>query len=161
VDPANEGSVNQYFLGKMDDIRLYNVPLGSEDVFHLFKGDSGLLEFQPPRTESLRAATGSLVKITPPTLPVIAPAALTYGNEIVSLDLGRQVVLLIQLPGYPLDFRTKFRFPPRIFQESLPGIRLTRITASVYIQMFPMREMIQLQSRISLPLIPLMKIIKA
>ena len=30
VDPANEGSVNQYFLGMMDDIRLYNEPLGSE-----------------------------------------------------------------------------------------------------------------------------------
>ena len=42
VDPANESSVNQYYLGKMDDIRLYDVPLGAEDIYHLYQGDPGL-----------------------------------------------------------------------------------------------------------------------
>ena len=37
VDPQNINSNSQYFLGKLDEIRFYNIPLGSEDVYHLFK----------------------------------------------------------------------------------------------------------------------------
>ncbi|MDG0963632.1 MAG: putative Ig domain-containing protein, partial [Opitutales bacterium] len=118
VDPANEGSVNQYFLGMMDDIRLYNEPLGSEDVYHLYKGDPGVIDYNAPRNEAKQAAAGSLLKVITPTLPVISPSPLTYGTEVVGLDLGHSSGLSYTLAGLPDGISNKISFLP----SDLPGV---------------------------------------
>ena len=73
VDPQNINSNSQYFLGKLDEIRFYNIPLGSEDVYHLFKGDPALITYSAPSTDAFDGSSGSLSIITTPALPVITP----------------------------------------------------------------------------------------
>ena len=38
-----------YFLGIIDDVRLYNKGFGSEDVYHLYQGDPGVVDYEAAR----------------------------------------------------------------------------------------------------------------
>ena len=39
-----------YLLGIIDDVRLYNKGFGSEDVYHLYRGDPAVVDYVSPRT---------------------------------------------------------------------------------------------------------------
>jgi hypothetical protein len=121
VDPANESSQNQHYLGKMDDIRLYDVPFGSEDVYHLYKGDPGLIDYTPFLPETLQAESGTLQKIISPTLPLITPpasTAISYGTSIDGLDLGQVPGMNYSITGLPAGLSNRIPFSP----AEVPGI---------------------------------------
>ena len=77
VNPDNQNA--GYFLGMLDEVRLYGVAFGSEDVQHLFKLDSNLLDYQPPSPQSRVAVSGSVVQVTSPIVPVINHQLLPTG----------------------------------------------------------------------------------
>ena len=118
VDPQNINSNSQYFLGKLDEIRFYNIPLGSEDVYHLFKGDPALVTYSAPSTDAFDGSSGSLSIITTPALPVITPPLLSYGSEVLNLDLGQNNGLNYVVSGIPDGLSNRVPFVP----TDIPGI---------------------------------------
>ena len=67
VNPDNQSG--GFFLGMIDDIRLYGKAFGSEDVQHLYQGDPAYIDYQTPRPESKQGSLGSVVKVQTPTVP--------------------------------------------------------------------------------------------
>ena len=59
-----------------------------------------------------------MLKVTAPTLPAISPAPLTYGTEVVGLDLGHSSGLIYTLAGLPDGISNKIPFLP----SDLPGV---------------------------------------
>ena len=78
-----------FFKGIIDDVRLYRKGFGSEDVYHLYRGDPELIDYEPARSGAKKGKSGSFVKVESPTLPVITTPNLVYGEEIKDLDLGQ------------------------------------------------------------------------
>ena len=68
-----------YFLGIIDDVRLYKKGFGSEDVYHLYKGDPNIDYEAQGKVSNLV----QLVLLKVESLPFLpCGSALTYGNEI-------------------------------------------------------------------------------
>ena len=80
-----------YFKGIIDDVRLYNKGFGSEDVYHLYRGDPAVVDYVSPRTGAKYGSSGSLSIVTTPNLPTITVPSLYYGEEISGLDLGESL----------------------------------------------------------------------
>ena len=59
-----------YFLGIIDDVRLYNKGFGSEDVYHLYRGDPGVVDYEEPRLGSRFGMNGTITKVSSPSLPL-------------------------------------------------------------------------------------------
>jgi hypothetical protein len=128
-------SDGNFFLGKMDDVRLYSEPLGIEDIQVIYRGESNLGSL--PNSGS----SGTVYKATTPTLPALPNLSLAYGQKIVGLDLGEQpgmsytisnlpdgltnlkTFLPTDLPGllawYAADRNDSFEFhPPTVFERN-------------------------------------------
>ncbi|MGB0356267.1 MAG: LamG domain-containing protein, partial [Opitutales bacterium] len=118
IGAAPDHGVAGYFLGIIDDVRLYKKGFGSEDVYHLYKGDPGVVDYAPPRQGVKFGMSGSLTKVESPTLPTISVPALTYGNEIKGLDLGQSSTLSYNLTGLPPGLTNETSFLP----SEVPGL---------------------------------------
>ena len=112
VNPEAAGSNGQHFQGRMDDVRLYGIALGIEDVQLIYKGEAHMSSLQNS------AAHGTVHKATTPTLPVFADLNLTYGQKIIGLDLGEQPGLTYALTGLPSGLSNRKTFVP----NDIPGI---------------------------------------
>ena len=116
VNPDSQS--NNYFLGMIDEVRLYSKAFGSEDVQHLYRGDPGLADYKQPREETKKGMLGSLRKITPPTPPSLVIPTLTYGTEVENLDLGGDEGIGYLLSGLPPGLSSNLDFLP----SSIPGL---------------------------------------
>ena len=112
VNPEAAGSNGQHFQGRMDDVGLYGIALGIEDVQLIYKGEAHMSSLQNS------AAHGTVHKATTPTLPVFADLNLTYGQKIIGLDLGEQPGLTYALTGLPSGLSNRKTFVP----NDIPGI---------------------------------------
>ena len=66
---TNNNSWNNYF-GIIDDIRLYDVPFGAEDTYHLYKGDQNILTYKAPVSGSLEGTIRINIKSGVPHSPI-------------------------------------------------------------------------------------------
>ena len=107
-----------YFMGIIDDVRLYKKGFGSEDVYHLYQGDPGVAGYSEPRPGVKRGTVGTLSIITSPTLPAVTVSGLTYGQEILNLDLGESPSLSYTLTGLPMGLTNETSFKP----DEIPGL---------------------------------------
>ena len=51
-----------YFLGLIDDVRFYRKGFGSEDVYHLYRGDPAVNDYDSVRNVAKLGMPGSVVK---------------------------------------------------------------------------------------------------
>ena len=107
-----------YFLGIIDDVRLYNKGFGSEDVYHLYRGDPAVVDYEEPRLGSRFGMNGTITKVNSPSLPSVTVPALVYGNKINGLDLGESPNLSYTLSGLPPGLTNDSAFSPEI----IPGL---------------------------------------
>ena len=91
---------------------------GSEDVYHLYRGDIGLNDYQAVRTGAKIGVDGTVSIVTPPALPSITSPTLTYGEDVVNLDLGESSSLTYTLSGLPLGITNETSFTP----DGIPGL---------------------------------------
>ncbi|HAW98692.1 MAG TPA: hypothetical protein DCX67_09175, partial [Opitutae bacterium] len=112
VDPDSVTSDNLFFLGRMDDVRLYDVPLGIEDVKIIHLGETSLDGMRTTGTD------GSILRVTVPTLPALPDISLTYGQEILSADLGEHPGITYSVSGLPPGLSNRKTFTP----PDLPGL---------------------------------------
>ena len=76
-----------YFKGIIDDVRLYNKGFGSEDVYHLYRGDPAVVDYVSPRTGAKYGSSGSLSIVTLKPAYDYCSQSLLW-EEISGLDLG-------------------------------------------------------------------------
>jgi len=107
-----------YFLGIIDDVRLYRKGFGSEDVFHLYRGDPGVNDYEAVRNGAKFGIPGTVTKITPPTLPAISAPTLVYGEDVGSLDFGESASLNYTISGLPSGLTNETVFEP----DLIPGL---------------------------------------
>ena len=68
----------------IDDVRLYGKSFGSEDIQHLYSGDSQNIFYKSPREESMRGSNGTVLTIETPLAPTTLPS-LRVGDTLDNL----------------------------------------------------------------------------
>jgi hypothetical protein len=107
-----------YFMGIIDDVRLYRKGFGSEDVHHLYRGDPGVDDYEVANDGAKNGNAGTILKITSPVLPVLSTQILSYGDEVVNLDLGESQSLNYSVGGLPPGLSNESGFDPK----TIPGL---------------------------------------
>ena len=104
-------------------MRLYNIPLGVEDVSYLFKGDKGLDSYIVPREEAKSGGQGSFSTVESPALPTFNIVNLTYGNEVTNQDfnLTESGGMEYVITGLPEGLSNERSFLPSEIPGALPG----------------------------------------
>ena len=107
-----------YFLGLIDDVRFYRKGFGSEDVYHLYRGDPAVNDYDSVRNVAKLGMPGSVVKVESPTLPDLSVPTMSYGEKISGLDLGESSTLSYTITGLPPGLTNESAFSP----NEVPGL---------------------------------------
>ena len=118
IGAAPDHGVSAYFLGLIDDVRLYKKGFGSEDVYHLYRGDPEVNDYESVRSGAKLGMPGSVVEVESPALPDLSVPTMSYGEKISGLDLGESSTLSYTITGLPPGLTNESAFSP----DEVPGL---------------------------------------
>jgi hypothetical protein len=125
VTPDNVNSDNGYFLGIIDDVRLYGQALPSEEVYYLYQGDVGLVE-RAPLTAARQGETGTTAIVQMPSVSNPSFTTATYGQPFsTSTSAGYGVTY--EFTGLPPGLDTREPYSPANIPSTLACILQTTI----------------------------------
>ena len=116
VFPDNENG--GFFQGMIDDVRLYGKSFGSEDIQHLYSGDSQNIFYKSPREESMRGSNGTVLTIETPLAPTLTLPSLRVGDTLDNLSIGTSQGHDLSITGLPNGLNNIEPFSPR----EIPGL---------------------------------------
>ena len=115
VAPDNVNSNNGYFLGIIDEVRLYGQALPPEEVYYLYQGDMGLAE-RAPLTSARQAGSGTATIVQMPSVSNPSFTTATYGQPF-STSTSAGYGVSYEFTGLPPGLDTHEPYTP----ASIPG----------------------------------------
>ena len=117
VVPDNVNSDSGYFLGIIDDVRLYGKALPPDEVYYLYQGDMGLTE-RAPLTAARQAGAGTTAIVQMPSVSNPAVTTATYGQPFsTSTSAGYGVTY--EFTGLPPGLDTREPYSPANIPSTL------------------------------------------
>jgi hypothetical protein len=110
-----------HYLGRIDEVKLFNVDFGVEDVYHIFKGDKNLSTYEPIGSGLTNGIDGSFLKVLSPAPLQFDTINLTYGTKVSEIDFNVTHTdgLEFVMNDLPLGLSNQIPFLPSDIPDSI------------------------------------------